>query len=115
MLLAILRQLGPSHANPGNFNNEIGLPLSVIRCPEDARYAIYEMGAGKPGDIAWLTGVAQPDVALVNNVAPAHLGRMGSLLGVADNKGAIYDALPADASAALKADTAVATHFTARA
>ena len=115
MLLAIMRQIGPSHANPGNFNNEIGLPLSVIRCPEDTRYAIYEMGAGKPGDIAWLTGVARPDVALVNNVAPAHLERMGSLLGVADTKGAIYDALPADGVAVINADDAFAQYFAARA
>lgn len=115
MLLSILQQLGPSHANPGNFNNEIGLPLSVIQCPEDARYAIYEMGAGKPGDIAWLTAVARPDVALVNNVAPAHLERMGSLLGVADTKGAIYDALPADGVAVINADDTFAQYFASRA
>lgn len=114
MLLAIMRQIGPSHANPGNFNNEIGLPLSVIQCPEDARYAIYEMGAGKPGDIAWLTAVARPDVALVNNVAPAHLERMGSLLGVAATKGAIYDALPADGVAVINADDAFAQYFASR-
>ncbi len=114
MLLSILRQLGPTHANPGNFNNEIGLPLSVIQAPEDARYAIYEMGAGKPGDIAWLTAVARPDVALVNNVAPAHLERMGSLLGVADTKGAIYDALPADGVAVINADDAFAQYFAGR-
>ena len=114
MLLAILRQLGPSHANPGNFNNEIGLPLSVIQAPEDARYAIYEMGAGKPGDIVWLTAVARPDVALVNNVAPAHLERMGSLLGVADTKGAIYDALPADGVAVINADDAFEQYFASR-
>ena len=114
MLLAILRQLGSSHANPGNFNNEIGLPLSVIQAPEDARYAIYEMGAGKPGDIVWLTAVARPDVALVNNVAPAHLERMGSLLGVADTKGAIYDALPADGVAVINADDAFAQYFAGR-
>ena len=114
MLLSILRQLGPSYANPGNFNNEIGLPLSVIQAPEDARYAIYEMGAGKPGDVVWLTAVARPDVALVNNVAPAHLERMGSLLGVAQTKGAIYDALPADGVAVINADDAFAQYFAGR-
>ena len=115
MLLSILRQVGPSHANPGNFNNEIGLPLAVIQCPEEARFAIYEMGAGKPGDIAWLTAVARPDVAVVNNVAPAHLERMGSLLGVADTKGAIYDALPADGVAVINADDAFSQYFANRA
>jgi len=111
MLLSILDPLGPTHANPGNRNNEIGLPLAVIGAPEDARYAIYEMGAGKPGDIAWLTAVVRPHVALVNNVAPAHLQRMRSLMGVAETKGAVYDALPADGVAVINADDAFAQYF----
>ncbi|MEO6263371.1 MAG: Mur ligase family protein, partial [Luteimonas sp.] len=72
LLLSILRRVGNAYANPGNRNNEIGLPLAVLDAPEDAQFAIYEMGAGKPGDIAYLTAIARPDVALVNNVAPAH-------------------------------------------
>ena len=114
MLLSILSPLGPAYANPGNRNNEIGLPLAVIDAPEDARWAIYEMGAGKPGDIAWLTAVARPHVALVNNVAPAHLQRMHSLLGVADTKGAVYDALPVDGVAVINADDAFAQYFAGR-
>ena len=94
MLLSILDRCGKAYANPGNRNNEIGLPLAVIDAPDDADFAVYEMGAGKPGDIAYLTGIARPDVALVNNIASAHLERLGSLLGVADTKAAIYDALP---------------------
>src|SRR5690606_23922134 len=81
------RDTAPEHsayANPGNRNNEIGLPLAVIEQPETAPFAIYEMGAGQPGDIAYLTDVVAPDAALVNNVAAAHLERMGSLLGVAE-------------------------------
>src|SRR3546814_10385988 len=62
------------------------------------------MGAGKPGDIAYLTAIARPDAALVNNIAPAHLERMGSLLGVADTKAAIYDALPPSGVAVINAD-----------
>src|SRR3546814_2724043 len=73
------------------------------------------MGAGKPGDIAYLTAVGRPDVALVNNVAPAHLERMGSLLGVADTKAAIYDALPPDGVAVINADDAFAPYFAERA
>src|SRR3546814_15574553 len=69
------------------------------------------MGAGKPGDIAYLTAVVRPDVALVNNVAPAHLERMGDLLGIADTKAAIYDALPADGVAVINADDAFAPFF----
>ena len=115
MLLPILERCGKAYANPGNRNNEIGLPLAVIGAPEDADFAIYEMGAGKPGDIAYLTAIAPPDVALVNNIAPAHLERMGSLLGVADTKAAIYDALPAEGVAVVNADDAFAPYFMARA
>jgi len=119
LVLSVLRQALPDtgavYANPGNRNNEIGLPLAVLEAPEDARFAIYEMGAGKPGDIAYLTAVARPDISVVNNIAPAHLERMGSLLGVADTKGAIYDALPADGVAVINADDAFAPYFAERA
>ena len=114
LLHSILRQLGSAYANPGNRNNEIGLPLAVLDAPDDARFAVYEMGAGKPGDIAYLTAIARPDVALVNNVAAAHLERMGSLLGVAQTKGAIYQALPDDGVAVVNADDAFACYFLER-
>lgn len=114
LVLAILARAGRAYANPGNRNNEIGLPLAVLDAPEDAQYAIYEMGAGQPGDIAYLTAIARPDVAIVNNIAPAHLERMGSLLGVADTKGAIYDALPEDGVAVINADEAFAPFFAER-
>jgi len=115
LLLAILAHAGKAYANPGNRNNEIGLPLAVIDAPDDAEFAVYEMGAGKPGDIAYLTDIVRPDVALVNNIAPAHLERMGSLLGVADTKAAIYDALLPDGVAVVNADDAFAPYFIERA
>lgn len=116
LLLDILRQHAQVahkvvHANPGNFNNEIGLPLAVIAAPEDADFAVYEMGAGKPGDIAYLTDIVRPRWSLVNNVAAAHLERMGNLQGVASTKGAIYAALPADGVAVINADDAFAPWF----
>jgi len=116
LLLAILQHVQAVeglrvYATPGNRNNEIGLPLAVIAAPDDADFAVYEMGAGKPGDIAYLTEIARPDFALVNNIAPAHLERMGSLLGVARTKGAIYAALPADGVAVINADDAFGTWF----
>ena len=115
LLAAILSRVGRCYANPGNRNNEIGLPLALIDQPEDAEFGIYEMGAGQPGDIAQLTAIAPPSVSLVNNVASAHLERMGSLRGVADTKGAIYDALPADGIAVINADDAFAEYFAERA
>ena len=116
LLLSVLQQAAAVsgctvHANPGNHNNEIGLPLAVLDAPDDADFAIYEMGAGKPGDIAYLTAIVRPDYALVNNIAAAHLERMGSLLGVASTKGAIYQALPANGTAVINADEAFALWF----
>ncbi|MFT3763122.1 MAG: UDP-N-acetylmuramoyl-tripeptide--D-alanyl-D-alanine ligase [Pseudoxanthomonas sp.] len=111
LLASILRRAGNAYFNPGNRNNEIGLPLAVIDAPDDADFAIYEMGAGQPGDIAYLTGVVRPDVALVNNVAAAHLERMGSLMGVAETKGAILSALADDGVAVVNADDAFAEYF----
>ena len=115
LLASIMQRTGATYATPGNRNNEIGLPLAVLEAPEDAVVAIYEMGAGKPGDIAYLTRVVPPDVSLVNNIAPAHMERMGSLLGIADTKAAIYDALPADGVAVINADDAFAPFFAERA
>ena len=112
LLAAILARHGRTHVNAGNFNNEIGLPLTLLAMPEDTAYAVLEMGAAKPGDIAYLARIAQPGVALVNNVAAAHLERMGNLQGVAETKGAIYRALPADGIAVINADDAFADYFT---
>ncbi len=109
---ALLEQIDPQvWSNAGNRNNEVGLPLAVIDQPEDARLAVYEMGAGAPGDIAYLAAIARPSIALVTNVAPAHLERMGSLLGIAEAKAAIYDALPQDGVAVINADDAFALWF----
>ncbi|PZO08851.1 MAG: UDP-N-acetylmuramoylalanyl-D-glutamyl-2, 6-diaminopimelate--D-alanyl-D-alanine ligase [Lysobacteraceae bacterium] len=114
LVYSILAHAGPAYANPGNFNNQIGLPLAVIAAPEDARFAIYEMGAGQPGDIAYLASIAPPQVSLVNNVMPAHIERLGSLLGIAETKGAIYEALPDDGIAVVNADDTFAPWFTQR-
>ena len=115
LLQAVLSLAGRTHATPGNRNNEIGLPLAVLEAPEDADFAIYEMGTGAPGDIAYLTAIVAPDVALVNNVAPAHLERMGSLLEIANTKAAVYDALRDGGAAAINADDAFAPYFADRA
>ncbi len=115
LVVAILSRHATTMFNPGNLNNEIGLPLSILQADEDARFAVYEMGAGQPGDIAYLTSIARPDIALVNNIAPAHIERMGSLLGIADTKAAIYDALPPDGTAVINADDAFAPYFARRA
>ena len=68
----ILSRAGRTYFNPGNRNNEIGLPLAVIDAPEDVQFAIYEMGAGKPGDIAYLASIVPPQVALVRQTGHTH-------------------------------------------
>src|SRR5690348_11605368 len=79
--------------------------------PAHVQYAVIEMGAGKPGDIAYLARIARPFIGLVNNVAPAHLERLGSERGVAETKGAIHSALPGDGVAIINADDAYADYF----
>ncbi|HVB84438.1 MAG TPA: UDP-N-acetylmuramoyl-tripeptide--D-alanyl-D-alanine ligase [Rhodanobacteraceae bacterium] len=111
LLAAILARRGVTHVTAGNYNNEIGLPLTLLAMPADAEYAVLEMGAGKPGDIAYLAAIARPQVALVTNIGAAHLERLGSVDGVASTKGALYEALPADGIAVINADDAYAGFF----
>jgi UDP-N-acetylmuramoyl-tripeptide--D-alanyl-D-alanine ligase len=101
---SILSRYGRTHVNAGNFNNEIGMPLTLLAMPEDTEYLVLEMGAGKPGDIDYLAAIARPDIGLVNSIAPAHLERMGTIEGVAETKGALYQSLPVDGVAVINAD-----------
>ncbi len=111
LLGSILSRHGRTHVSAGNLNNELGLPLSLLAMPDDTQYAVFEMGAGKPGDIEYLAAIARPDIGLVTLIAPAHLARMGSIEGVAETKGAIYQSLPSDGIAIINADDAFARFF----
>ncbi|MFC5437294.1 UDP-N-acetylmuramoyl-tripeptide--D-alanyl-D-alanine ligase [Rhodanobacter umsongensis] len=111
LVASILSRQGRTHVSAGNYNNELGLPLTLLAMPRDTEYAVLEMGAGKPGDIAYLAAIARPDIGLVTLIAPAHLARMGSIEGVAETKGALYEALPADGIAIINADDSFASFF----
>lgn len=111
MTHSILSNAGKCHVTAGNLNNEIGLPLTLCALPDDARFAVLELGAGKPGDISYLAQIAHPDVALVNNIAPAHLERLHSLPGIAETKGAIYSALDDKGIAVINAEEPFADYF----
>ncbi|WEN16148.1 UDP-N-acetylmuramoyl-tripeptide--D-alanyl-D-alanine ligase [Rhodanobacter sp. AS-Z3] len=111
LVASILSRHGRTHVSSGNYNNELGLPLSLLAMPVDTEYAVFEMGAGKPGDIAYLAAIARPDIGLITLIAPAHLERMGSIEGVAETKGALYQALPVDGVAIVNADDAFANFF----
>ncbi len=89
MVSAIAAKQGEVLATRGNFNNDIGLPLTLLRMGQED-YAVIEMGANHPGEIANLTTITRPDIALINNAAPSHLEGFGSLKGVAEAKAEIY-------------------------
>lgn len=104
MLATILERVGPTLATAGNYNNEIGVPLTLARLDETDRFAVVEMGCGQPGDIAYLADIAKPDVAIVTNAGPAHLERLGSVEGVARTKGELFERLDDDGTAIINAD-----------
>ena len=108
MIAAILPS--PSHATRGNLNNHIGVPLSVLALTTEHRYAVFELGANHPGEIAHTVAIVHPAVALINNIAPAHVEGFGSIEGVAKAKGEIYEGLAAGATAVVNDDDTYA-HF----
>lgn len=93
MVAAILARLGSVLATQGNFNNDIGVPLTLLRLNREHEFAVVELGANHIGEIAYTSALVKPDVALINNVAPAHLEGFGDLCGVARAKGEIYSGL----------------------
>jgi UDP-N-acetylmuramoyl-tripeptide--D-alanyl-D-alanine ligase len=104
MVAAILSTQGATLATEGNYNNELGVPLTLARLSPEHRFAVVEMGCNRPGDIAYLAELAVPDVGVVTNAGPAHLERLGSVEGVARTKGEMFAALPDDGTAVINAD-----------
>jgi len=103
MVASILRQAGPVLATSGNYNNELGLPLTIFQLQKSHAYAVLEMGASKQGDIAYLAGIASPEVGVITNIGPAHLEGFKSIQGVALAKGEMFAALPAGGAAIVNA------------
>ena len=103
-LAHVLGTAGPTVATAGNNNNEIGVPLTVLRADATTAYLVVEMGARGLGHVAYLCGIAPPRVAAVVNVGTAHLGEFGSRAAIAVAKGELVEALPADGTAVLNAD-----------
>ncbi|MDQ6641013.1 MAG: UDP-N-acetylmuramoyl-tripeptide--D-alanyl-D-alanine ligase, partial [Actinomycetota bacterium] len=104
MLATVFADGGPTVATYGSFNNELGLPLTVLRVEELTRYLVLEMGARGIGHLAQLCAIAPPDVSLVLNVGKAHLGEFGSKEQIALAKGELVEALEPDGTAVLNAD-----------
>lgn len=91
MVFHILQEQAPTHATQGNFNNDIGVPLTLFGLSLDDKYAVIELGANHQGEIASLATIAEPDIVYVNNVAAAHLAGFGTVQGVIDAKGELYE------------------------
>ncbi|MCP2337945.1 UDP-N-acetylmuramoyl-tripeptide--D-alanyl-D-alanine ligase [Actinomadura rupiterrae] len=104
LLLQVLQQHAPTVATDRSFNNEIGLPLTVLRAEPDTRYLVLEMGARNIGHITYLTDLVPPQIGLVLNVGTAHVGEFGGREAIATAKGELVQALPADGLAVLNAD-----------
>lgn len=104
MTAAILAQCGNTLYTAGNLNNDIGVPMTLLRLTPEHQFAVIELGANHQGEIAWTVGLTRPEAALVNNLAAAHLEGFGSLAGVAKAKGEIFSGLPQDGIAILNAD-----------
>ncbi len=104
MLASILNGMQPTLVTSGNLNNEIGVPLTLLRLRDSHRYAVVELGANHPGEIRYLAGLALPSSALITNAGPAHLEGFGSINGVAHAKAEIFEPLGPEQTAVVNAD-----------
>ncbi len=95
---------------PGNWNNHLGVPLSLLQIEKSHQYAVLELGANHTGEIAYTVAMAKPAVALINNIGPAHIGAFGSMEDIAHAKGEIYQGLQEAGTAVVNADDEYA-HF----
>ena len=89
LIKTFLSCAGKTYATEGNFNNHLGMPVTILNCPPDADFLVLEMGSNHPGEIAALCDIAEPDCGLVTNVGTAHLEFFGSQDGIADEKGTL--------------------------
>jgi UDP-N-acetylmuramoyl-tripeptide--D-alanyl-D-alanine ligase len=101
-------------ATTGNLNNDIGLPLTLLELRDGHRAAVIEMGMNRPGEIAYLAGLARPTVAIVTNAQRAHLQGMGTVVQIAEEKGAIYEGLGSDGVAIVNEDDVHAAYWRER-
>ncbi|MBO2461991.1 UDP-N-acetylmuramoyl-tripeptide--D-alanyl-D-alanine ligase [Actinomadura violacea] len=114
LIAQLVGRAGPTVWPPGSFNNEIGLPLTVLRADAATRHLVLEMGARGVGHIAYLTGIARPDVGVVLNVGTAHMGEFGSREAIAKAKGEMVEALLPGGTAVLNADDPLVSAMASR-
>lgn len=95
LVKTFLSCVGKTYATEGNYNNHLGLPITILNCPEDADFLVLEMGSNHPGEISALCDIAEPDCSLITNVGTAHMEFFGSQDGIAEEKGQVFVALGA--------------------
>ncbi len=111
MLFSVLSQKYKCFATQGNFNNEIGVPLSLLAVKSDDEVAVIEMGAAQIGDLNKLTDIIKPDISLITNIGDAHVGRFGSVDNIAVGKAEVYEALDIDGKGIVNLDSPYADDF----
>lgn len=104
MLAAVLAEAGRVLKTEGNLNNWIGMPLTLLSAKKSHDYAVLEMGMNALGEIAWMTSLAEPNVGLVTNVGPAHVGELGGIENVGKAKGELFQGLPQKATMIVNLD-----------
>jgi UDP-N-acetylmuramoyl-tripeptide--D-alanyl-D-alanine ligase len=114
MVATILSQQHQVLFTAGNFNNEIGVPLTLLRLTQGDEYGVFELGANHRGEIDYTSSLVQPQVALVNNIGSAHLEGFGSLDGVAEAKSEIFNHLVNNGTAIINADDKYASYMVQR-
>ena len=105
ILKYVLSRQNPTHATYGNYNNHIGVPLSLARMPEDTYYGVFEIGMNKKGEIAPLSCLVKPNIALITSVDAAHLGAFSSISEIALEKANIFEGLQKNKKAIIPADS----------
>lgn len=111
MLTSIMSTQGPVLSSQGSFNNDIGMPLTLLQQKQEHRYAVIEMGTNHFGEIAYLSAIARPDVAVIINIGSAHLEGFGDSKGVARAKGEIFQGLRSNGTAVINVDDTYAEYF----
>lgn len=106
--------MGRTHASPGNFNNHLGVPLTLLGIRPEDEFAVVEMGMSHPGEISQLTRLVRPSIALITNAAHAHLEGLGSLSDVVRAKAEIFLGLQSGGTAVINADDRFAAYWAAR-
>ena len=104
MLNTILTKQGQTHSSFASYNNHWGVPLTLTRMWEDSDFAVIEIGMNHPGEIAPLSVLANPDVALITSVAPAHLAAFESIEGIAQEKASVVEGLKSDGAIIINDD-----------